>query len=246
MCPLRLSLIIAIDKNSRQRLKVDRAGLGTHATDNQEGKLLQRSNILQRRIDSWVKIQELYMPTLASLHINERSTSGGVVAADSFKLWLPSQVGRTVPCDPHLQRLEWRLRYAQAHDALRSLRSNLRAQTAILKYKDRNIRGQGANTRARNTLKGIESRIEVAANRYMRAHKALVILSPFLNETGWHSSLRPLNREDIRFMSDVLWGETEGSRKLSWIWNMRGAAPDEMDKDGSLEGKSSIAPWTFR
>ncbi|KAJ8581384.1 hypothetical protein M405DRAFT_868719 [Rhizopogon salebrosus TDB-379] len=212
-----------------------------HATDNQEGKLLQRNNILQRRVDSWVKMQELYMPTLANLRINERSTSSGTdIAPDSFKLWLPSQIGRAVPCDSRLQRLEWRLRYAQAHDALRSLHSNLRAQTTILKYKDRNIRGQGANTRARNTLKGIESRIEAAANRYWRAHKALVVLSPLLNETGWHSSLQPLNREDIRFMSDVLWGETEGSRKLSWIWNMRGAAPDEMDNDGSLEGKISV------
>ncbi|KAJ8594986.1 hypothetical protein M405DRAFT_689721, partial [Rhizopogon salebrosus TDB-379] len=68
------------------------------------------------------------------------------------------------------------LRYAQAHDALRLLRSNLRAQTAVLKYKDRLIHGQGANTRARNTLKGIESRIEAAANRYRCAHKALVVL----------------------------------------------------------------------
>jgi hypothetical protein len=208
-----------------------------HATDNREGKLLQQCNILQRRVDSWVKMQELYMPTLAGLRLKERSASGEtVVAPDSFKLWLPSQIGRTAPCDSHLQRLEWRLRYAQAHDALRSLRSGLRAQTAILKYKDRNLRGQGANTRARNTLKGIESRIKTAADRYERAHRALVLLSPFLKETSWHSSLRPLNKEDIRFMSDVLWGETEGSRKLSWIWNMRGAATDELDKDGSLEG----------
>jgi hypothetical protein len=39
---------------------------------------------------------------------------------------------------------------------------------------------------------------------------------------------------------DVLWGETGGIRKPSWIWNMRCAAPDGMEKDGSLEGKISV------
>ncbi|KAF8837724.1 hypothetical protein BDN67DRAFT_865832, partial [Paxillus ammoniavirescens] len=68
------------------------------------------------------------------------------------------------------------LRNAQAHDSLHSLRSNLRAQSYVLKYKDRNLRGQGANTRARNTLKGIGARIDAAANRYRNAHEALVVL----------------------------------------------------------------------
>ncbi|KAG1765487.1 hypothetical protein EV702DRAFT_67561 [Suillus placidus] len=179
------------------------------------------------------------MPSLAALRVSERSVSGGIAAAvttpETIKLWLPSQIGKTASCDTRLQTIEWKLRYAQAHDALRSLRSNLRAQTAILKYKDRNLRGQGANTRARNTLKAVEARLEAAASTYERAHKALVVLTPLVNQTGWHSSLRPLNRTDIRSMTDLLWGESEGTRKLSWIWNMRGAAPDEMDSDNAFE-----------
>jgi hypothetical protein len=222
-------------------MKAGRAGLGVHASDNQEGKLLQRNNTLQRRIDTWTKLQELYMPSLAALRVSERSVSGSTATAvptpEAIKLWLPSQIGRIAPCDSRLQAIEWKLRYAQAHDALRSVRSNLRAQTAILKYKDRNLRGQGANTRARNTLKAVEARLEAAASTYECAHKALVVLAPLLNQTGWHSSLRPLNRADIRSMTDLLWGESEGTRKLSWIWNMRGAAPDEMDKDNTLEGE---------
>jgi hypothetical protein len=222
-------------------MKADRTGLGVHASDNQEGKFLQRNNTLQCRIDTWTKLQELYMPSLAALHVSERSVSGDIAAAvttpETIKLWLPSQIGRTAPCDTHLQTIEWKLRYAQAHDALRSLHSNLRAQTAILKYKDCNLRSQGANTRARNTLKAVEVRLDAAASTYECAHKALVVLAPLLNQTGWHSSLRPLNRTDIRSMMDLLWGESEGMRKLSWIWNMRGAAPDEMDNDNAFEGE---------
>lgn len=149
---------------------------------------------------------------------------------------LPSALSRSHPCDEHLQKVEWKLRYAQALDALHSLRSNLRAQSCILKFKDRNLRGQGANTRARNTLKALESRIEAAANRYDDARKALVRLAPLLHENGtWQSLLRPLNRQDIRSMTDLVWGETEGTRKLSWIWCMGGVVEGTAD-EGVIEG----------
>jgi hypothetical protein len=217
----------------RRCLTVDKAALGIHATDTQEGKLVQRSNSLQHRIDPWTKVQELYIPMLAPLR---RDKANSVVTPESFQLLLPSQVGGTAAYDLKFQTIEWKLRYAQAHDALRALRSNLRAQTAVLKHKDRFLRGQGANTRARNTLKGIDARIEATSSRYQDARKALVILAPLVNKTGWQSSLWPLNREDIRGMSDLLWGQTEGRRKLSWIWNMRSAHGDELGNDGSVEG----------
>ncbi|KAG1726897.1 uncharacterized protein EDB91DRAFT_1330912 [Suillus paluster] len=210
-------------EEQQRRMKADRAGLGQHS---------------QRRIDAWGKMQELYMPFLAALRASEASVSNNVAAApEAIKLWLPSHISRTSPCDTRLQAIEWKLRYGQAHDALRSLCSNLRALTAILKYKDRHLRGQGANTRAWNTLKAVEARIEAAASTYEHARKSLVVLAPRVNQTqsGWHSSLRPLDRADIRSMTDILWGESEGTRKLSWIWSMRGAAPNEMDNDNTLE-----------
>jgi hypothetical protein len=218
---------------------VDKAGQGLHVTDTQQGKLLKRSNALQCRIDGWVKIQELYMPNIAGIRLADKATSADttfVTTPETFKLWLPSQIGRLALCDERLQRIEWRLRYAQCHDTLCSVRSSLRAQTAVLKYKDRNLRGQGANTRARSMLKTIDARIEAATGRYEGAHKALVTLGGLLNESGWQLSLRPLNHEDIRSMSDVLWGESEGRQKLLWIWNMCGTGGSEKDNSGALEG----------
>ncbi|KAG2143929.1 hypothetical protein BD769DRAFT_1661327 [Suillus cothurnatus] len=170
------------------RMKTDRACLRVHTTDNQEGKMLQRNNTLQCRIDTWTKLQELYMPSLAALHVSKSSVSGGIATAvatpETVKLWLPSQISKTAPCDTCLQTIEWKLRYVQAHDALHSLCSNLHAQTAILKYKDCNLRGQGANMRARNTLKAVEARLEAATSTYEHAHKALVVLASLLNQTG--------------------------------------------------------------
>ncbi|KAG1813148.1 uncharacterized protein BJ212DRAFT_1482617 [Suillus subaureus] len=175
-------------EEQQQQMKADRTGLGVHASDNQEGKLLQQNNTLQCRIDTWTKLQELYMPSLAALCVSKRSVSGDIAAAvttlETIKLWLPSQIGRTAPCDIHLQTIEWKLHYMQAHNALHSLYSNLCAQTAILKYKDRNLCGQGANMRAQNTLKAVEARIDTAASTYEHAHKALIVLAPLLNQTG--------------------------------------------------------------
>ncbi|KAG1740437.1 uncharacterized protein EDB91DRAFT_1237277 [Suillus paluster] len=171
-------------------------------------ELEEQHNTLRWRIDTWAKMQELYMPFLTALRASESSILNNVaVAPEAIKLWLPSQISRTVACDARLQDIEWKLWYAQAHDALRSLCSNLCAQSAILKYKDRNLRGQGANTRAWNTLKAVEARIKAAASTYEHAHKSL-----------------------------TYYGENQRERKkLLWIWSMQGVAPNEMDKDNTLE-----------
>ncbi|KAG2050456.1 hypothetical protein BDR06DRAFT_983999 [Suillus hirtellus] len=81
------------------------------------------------------------------------------------------------------------VQHSNTHDTLCSLCSNLHMQTAVLKYKDRNLCSQGANTRVHNTLKGIDARIIAASSRYQNTHIALVVLTPLIKETGWQSSL---------------------------------------------------------
>ncbi|KAG1830663.1 hypothetical protein EV424DRAFT_1470336 [Suillus variegatus] len=229
-------------EEQQRRMKADRAGLRVHATDNQEGKMLQRNNTLQRRIDTWTKLQELYMPSLAALCVSESSVSGGIATAvatpETIKLWLPSQISKTAPCDTHLQTIKWKLRYVQAHNALRSLRSNLCAQTAILKYKDRNLRGQGENMRARNTLKAVEARLEAAASTYERAHKALVVLAPLLNQTGARA---------MRWAEEVELLKEEMRRILQFFecdaqcWDERGLEDALHNVDGDDEREGLIA-----
>ncbi|KAG6372911.1 hypothetical protein JVT61DRAFT_6925 [Boletus reticuloceps] len=133
-------------------------------------------------------------------------------------------------------RIKWRLRLAQAHNALNSLRSNLHAQSYIFKFKDQNLRSQGANTRAQNALKAIKACIDTAVHKYNEARSGLENLASPLNETSWSSTLHPLLMRDIRGMSDLLWGETEGTQKISWIWSMCGAAYNSTNEAGALEG----------
>ncbi|KIJ58413.1 hypothetical protein HYDPIDRAFT_81314, partial [Hydnomerulius pinastri MD-312] len=222
----------------QRRLHVEREALGQHATDLQEANLLLRSNGLQRKIDSWVNAQLLYMPNVATLRANKSYISS---LPEDFKLWFPSEVGLSVSCDTILRSHEWQLRHAQAHDALSALRQSLRCRSYMYKYKDSNLRGQGANTRARNLLKKVDAKISAAATRYRIAYGALLALGPLLGKNNWQLELQPLRTlkaEDIRAMTDLMDGETQGKKSLSWIWKMRGATSagnDDEDKESAQE-----------
>lgn len=138
---------------------------------------------------------------------------------EELSLWLPSAFPRHVPCDTKFQEIEWSLRYGQAHDALQELHQALRSRAYMLRFKDRFLRGQGANTRARNCLKSVDVKVDASAEKYRAAHRAMVTLSPLLGKVGWQGTLRSLADEDIRSMTAGTDGQSsEGRRRLSWIW----------------------------
>ncbi|KAG1788974.1 uncharacterized protein HD556DRAFT_1311720 [Suillus plorans] len=96
---------------------------------------------------------------------------------------------------------------AQAHDALNELRSHLRLRSHIYKFKDKNLWGQAASTRAQNLIARVEAKKDAAVARYSR-----------LDEMGWEATLRPLRHEDIRPMGDFTGDRTQGTGTISWIW----------------------------
>ncbi|KAH7907679.1 hypothetical protein BJ138DRAFT_1116497 [Hygrophoropsis aurantiaca] len=224
----------------QRRLRNDKANLGNHPTDIQLASLQQRSNALQRRIDAWKKIQLLYIPTVAILRAQEHrqnaahsATTIPADAVENTKLWLPSQIGNAAPCDVSLRSIEWKLRYAQAHDALHGLRQALRLEIYLLRYKDRFISGQKPITRAQSAIDNAAAKKDGCAERYRDARKALLVLGPLLEQPdGWKLSLRPLEREDIRYMVELGGSASEGRRQLTWIWMVRGAAVDSADTVG--------------
>ena len=146
-------------------------------------------------------------------------------------LLLPSETtDGVVSVNSKLQDIEWRLRHAQAHDALNDLRRHLRLCSHIYQYKDRFVRGQRENTHARSTIALAQEKVDADAKRYRRARAALVALSPSLGRTGWEATLQVLADDDVRLMSkgdpqdlsqchpNRVDRESEGRRMLSWIW----------------------------
>jgi hypothetical protein len=208
--------------------------MGLHMTDTQEGKLLQRANALQRRIDAWAKVQLLYMPSVSILRT--RCDTAEAIAPEEYPLWLPSSLGPLVSIESDLYQHEWQLRCAQARDALHAIRQGLRCRSYLLKYKDRYLTGQGANTRARNAVSSIQAKIDAAQVRYNVARNAIINIAPRVNDIGWQVEFRLLDTKDVRSMSDLLDGETHGTKSISWIWKIRGAATSEEDREGLLEG----------
>lgn len=92
---------------SRRQLAVDLGALGPHSTDEQKTKVQVRSNVLQRKISSWITIQHLYVPALHLLRTRDDHTlppDQREECISDIKLYLPSAitVGSKVICDIRL------------------------------------------------------------------------------------------------------------------------------------------------
>ena len=193
-----------------------------------------------RRIEAWQQIQVLFMPGMSTLRNEWSKLTNRPHSPEEVPLFLPSQITSEAVCPRALKMVEFRLREGQAHDLLNDLHQGLQSHAYILKFKDWFLRGQGANTRARNCLKTLDAKIHAAATRYCMAYHALCTLGPLLGQVGWRDELRPLADEDICGLTngyDLHPGE--GRHQVSWIWQMCGyseqATENEAD-DGFQEG----------
>lgn len=135
-------------------------------------------------------------------------------------------------CDIKLQEHEWSLRYAQANDALQIIRTNLQLRAALYHYKDRFDRGQSAMTRSMHLLDKVKDRVAAACLRYRVARHALCVLAPrLLKGVRWEIQLKSLEAADVRGLSVGDMGDSEGRRKLSWIWTTHGVAAEADDDE---------------
>ncbi|KAG1843694.1 hypothetical protein C8R48DRAFT_618502 [Suillus tomentosus] len=213
-------------EEEQRRVKAASDGMGLHVSDTQKGTLTRMRNVLRRKIEMWRSAQVLYMPAVQIL------TSTVVPAhhqpfenAEDISLWLPSSL-KSKPCNSQLRDHEWDLRYAQAHDALEELRQCLRVHCSMLTFKREWVRGQGSNTRAQNALARVHVRQVACTKRYRVAWEALKTLAPLLKKTRWQGRLQDLKDEDVKPLVDPFGTETEGRRRLTWIWMMTGVDTD--------------------
>ena len=208
--------------------------------DTQQARVQQRSNLLIRRIEAWQQVQVLFMPSISTLRSEWSESMSRPPPAEDIPLFLPSQINSRAPCPRPLNIIEFRLREGQAHDTLNDLCQGLRSHAYMLKFKDRFLHGQGANTRAQNCLKALDTKINAAATRYRVAYHALSALGLLLGQVGWKGQLRLLADDDICALSigyDLCPGE--GRRHVSWIWRVCGyseQATDNKSDDGFQEG----------
>ncbi|EIW75289.1 hypothetical protein CONPUDRAFT_66284, partial [Coniophora puteana RWD-64-598 SS2] len=237
-------------EESIRKYSLEVADLGNHATDSQKTKLQLTSNSIRRKFADWTAIQLLYMPVVPSLRGTTDADDLTAVSPSALQLYLPSDLPSSTACDSRLISCEWDLRFAQAHDALAEVRQYLRVRSFMLGFKDRFLRGQGANTRARESLKVVERRIKKCAYTYRNARTSLKSLASRLSKPGWDNTLHELSDGDIRSMGDYLQGETEGRTTLSWIWVDKSVAnsDDPSVQDGLrvqwCKARARASRWT--
>ncbi|KIM66480.1 hypothetical protein SCLCIDRAFT_21951 [Scleroderma citrinum Foug A] len=223
-----------IDLEEQQQCLCDISKREMCMTDAQQARFQQRTNLLMRRIEAWYQIQDLFMPGARTLRDEWTEFTSRLHSPEDVPLFLPLQIHGKAACPRQLEVIEFRLREGQAHNALSNLHQGLRSRAYILKFKDRFLHGQGANTRARNCLKTFDAKINAAATRYRVAYRTLFTLGPLLGQVGWKDQLQPLADGDICLLADTYdLRPGEGRRWVSWIWWVCGygkqATEDESD-----------------
>ena len=162
----------------------------------QKMSIVERRTTLLKRIQHFREIQQIYMPEFDS---NNTSTSKNV---EECKLHLPSdlsEVDRCKYCPGDLTEMEDRLRFAEASDALESLRHHLQTCSVTNHFKVANVTGQVQNTRARETQSRIDDKVQAAALQYRRSRDALLKLR---GHGPWEDTLRVLERSDVRALNE--------------------------------------------
>ncbi|KAJ3500512.1 hypothetical protein NMY22_g19238 [Coprinellus aureogranulatus] len=184
-----------------------------HSQDRQLSRTQFRSNTLVRKVETWYRLLQLYIPGTALLR--QRDATVHVNSFD-LPLWLPSQIGQQVSFDRRLGEIEFRLRTAQAHEALGNIRRNVQIRATLYDVKKR---------------WGV---ISAFRDEYRNARTAILSLASVLQK-GDHSKLFPvLNDEHIKPMTEYSNGRSQTEKVLSWIWRMAGAS-DDMKGDFSAD-----------
>jgi hypothetical protein len=182
------------------------------------------------------------MPEVAALRARndkDASDEDPEVAVYDAPLYLPSALTASTPCNTKLQQIEFKLREAQAYETLDELRQRLRLQSHMWKYKDRHVVGQRASTRQYNLIQRVDKKVSASVGQYRRARKALSKLSDRVMQTTWRGRLLPLHDKDVRKMNEGQQGDSEGKRKMSWIWLVQGLS-EHSDDEALQEGTANI------
>ncbi|KAJ7659788.1 hypothetical protein DFH06DRAFT_989370 [Mycena polygramma] len=181
-------------------IKAERA-----ATMYQELDFQKRRNVVNRSIDRFCALQDIYMPGLWDELTAEQQVllkANAKKEVETVKLFLPSALDVNVQantCAPGVADIEERLCFVEAGDALESLRDGLRMCTVTNCFKVQNMTGQHANTRAQGVQHQVDVQIHGPKLRYRWARRVYAALK---GPGPWASELQVLEDDDVRAINE--------------------------------------------
>lgn len=193
---------------------------------------------------SFIERRRALSKNIASLHASQRHYMPGtnhlIDALDPVRLadhpenvtvWLPSTLPpttRNTQCAAGLPELEYRLRYAQAVDALHDVRRFRRLFRAVTIKLQAHISGT-QTTRKRGIFDRVSVKLARAVSRYRAAWRAINALAPKEEFGVWKKFLLKLEDCDIRGPGPEP-SEPSKSRFIqSWIWTTAPQASASID-----------------
>ena len=211
--------------HSRRRLQTKGAGRGE--------SLEEQQDLLLKSIKDLRYLQLLYMAGAISL-FEDPDPSSTLECPEDIKIWLPSQLppaSRDESCIPGLPLLEFRLRRAQALDALKEIRRLRQLYHGLIIKKMSHISSsQGTMTKAKSLFTGYNLKTQNAAAHYWYARTAIGRLDPDERLERWKAELQELQKGDIRGPGQEEHEKSESRYTPSWIW-LSSKACSDMDTE---------------
>ncbi|KAI1790617.1 hypothetical protein LXA43DRAFT_70991 [Ganoderma leucocontextum] len=184
------------------------ADLEPQSSGLREVGIVEEQGRLRRRIEAWHDTAQILIPVIASLRAQYADVAATLSAQD-VPVYLPSSICSADLPDDRLLTHEWRLREAQAYDALAHLRAHLEV---IAFLRSSAYKNPGVEEKANLVADVVRAKISMDVRRYRAAHTALVALAPVLGKTMEEGYLQELNDSDVRYIS------TFNGVSTPWIW----------------------------
>ncbi|TBU36580.1 hypothetical protein BD309DRAFT_906317 [Dichomitus squalens] len=219
---LNQAILLGLDFEKEQRqLRAEFAALESDENDSfRQGSLLEQQHSLQRRIEAWYDKVEDLIPGVAWLRGHTAYDTHSTPSQD-LRLLLPSAICSNSTLSDMILRREWRLREAQAYDALADLRGHLEVVAYLRAHGSHSVNFEGQRNSSDIVVSVIQADICIVVSRYREAYNALCSLAAALHRTGWHGPLATLLDDDIRYIGAR---DKSDQRPASWIWNLGGTA----------------------
>ena len=130
-------------------------------------------------------------------------------------------------CPEAPRKVEMALHEGEACDILTELRFAIKQKSALIQDRRDLVTGEKAKTRAQRFIKDAASLVDMYAELYRNAHRAMIALGLSVNDT----TFRPLEAKDLatkNAMQHRVIGD--GKRDDSWIWRI-GPVGNVSEKD---------------
>ncbi|TRM56354.1 hypothetical protein BD626DRAFT_414152 [Schizophyllum amplum] len=251
-CPHEMTpsafVLALLDIENQQRALRHEVAAGRFTTTAQKTELARQRTKLARAISRLREVQSVYTPKSLELLSRQHDNAATVARpVEEQPLFPPSDL--PAPDRRHatgdLGVIEERLRNGGCGTSLEDLRNRLVAKSRMLTYKNRNMRHQGATTRARGVLKKNDEKVDLAVGKYIDSRAALIRLA---DGDGSRVRWPALDRgKDVRCMEDPDKTRARGTKRPHTSLEMDGDGRGHLQecRNATGEGRRTVS-WIWK